>query len=217
MKSSTIARIRQIRQSLFARFAGVQSSVDHAPDRERKLAAVRQLSRILNNDSNVWVPTQVVADRSNGVFARLRRGLSQRVSAMTIRNPFGADNLERTKRAFAFSFIETTLEKRQLLATLTNDSSQLIFTLDDGDVLTGTTTTTNNNANFVLTTGTLINNTTGLTSLTITSNSVTGDISDDGLDVIKVIGTSVNNNEIVTLNNYSTTSYSFIAGSDVGL
>jgi hypothetical protein len=89
MKTTAIARIRQIRQSLFARFSGVQVSVDHASVRERKSAAVRQLYRILDNDSNVWVPTQVVADRSNGVFARLRRGVSLRVSALTIRNPFG--------------------------------------------------------------------------------------------------------------------------------
>ena len=117
MKTTAIARIRQIRQSLFARFTGVQTSADHAPDRERKSAAVRQLYRILNNDSNVWVPTQVVADRSTGVFARLRRGVSRRVSALTIRNPFSEESLERTKRAFAFSLIETSLEKRQLLAT----------------------------------------------------------------------------------------------------
>ena len=72
MKTTAIARIRQIRQSLFARFVGVQTSADHAPDRERKSAAVRQLFRIMNNDSNVWVPTQVVADCSSSVFARLR-------------------------------------------------------------------------------------------------------------------------------------------------
>lgn len=111
MKTTTIARIRQIRQSLFARFVGVQSPVENVLVRARKSAAVRELYRILNNDSNLWVPTQVVADRSTGVFARIRRGLSLRVSALTIRNPFGADNLERTKRAFAFSFIETSFLK----------------------------------------------------------------------------------------------------------
>ncbi len=133
MKSTTIARIRQIRQSLLARFAGVQTSVDDTPTRERKSAAVRQLYRILNNDSNVWVPTQVVADRSNGVFARLRRGVSQRVSALTIRNPFSEESLERTKRAFAFSFIETSLEKRQLLATAVSTTSvdNWVITIDD--------------------------------------------------------------------------------------
>jgi hypothetical protein len=134
MKTTAIARIRQIRQSLFARFTGVQSSVDHAPDRERKSAAVRQLYRILNNNSNVWVPTQVVADRSTGVFARLRRGVSQRVSALTIRNPFSEESLERTKRAFAFSFIETSLEKRQLLTTDVSNpggGTDYLITIDD--------------------------------------------------------------------------------------
>ena len=137
MKTTAIARIRQIRQSLFARFTGVQTSVDHASDRERKSAAVRQLYRILNNDSTVWVPTQVVADRSSGVFARLRRGAYQRVAALTIRNPFSEESLERTKRAFAFSFIETSLEKRQLLATTSLSSGLLTINLDAvGEILT---------------------------------------------------------------------------------
>ena len=156
MKTTAIARIRQIRQSLFARFTGVQTSADHAPDRERKSAAVRQLYRILNNDSNVWVPTQVVADRSTGVFARLRRGVSRRVSALTIRNPFSEESLERTKRAFAFSFIETSLEKRQLLATVSyGDSSPLItITADtDGEALSIISA---GDGNYILTTNSTI-------------------------------------------------------------
>jgi len=161
MKTTAIARIRQIRQSLFAQFAGVQSSVDHAPVSERKSLAVRQLYRILNNDSHVWIPTQVVADCSTGVFARLRRGVSRRVSALTIRNPFSEESLERTKRAFAFAFIETSLEKRQLLATfsysesgvgtglltVTSDTAdeQLSFTSFSGDGNYTLTTTSNFN------------------------------------------------------------------------
>jgi hypothetical protein len=171
MKTTAIARIRQIRQSLFARFAGVQSSVDHAPDRERKSAAVRQLYRILNNDSNDWVPTQVVADRSTGVFARLRRGVSLRVSALTIRNPFGEESLERTKRAFAFSFIETSLEKRQLLATSVFNSSgtNWVINIDDNDpaenvniTFSGTNYTVGSDVS-VMTTATIPGNATSIT------------------------------------------------------
>jgi hypothetical protein len=181
MKSTTIARIRQIRQSLFARFAGVQSSVDHTPTRERKSAAVRQLYRILNNDSNVWIPTQVVADRSNGVFARLRRGVSLRVSALTIRNLFSEESLERTKRAFAFSFIETSLEKRQLLATFNFNSvtGTLLITTDSAaesiSILSGSdsgnyTLTTSNGASSVFT-GTDATGLSGATTPTLTVGS----------------------------------------------
>ena len=183
MKTTAIARIRQIRQSLFARFAGVQTSVDHAPDRERKSAAVRQLYRILSNDSTVWVPTQVVADRSNGVFARLRRGVSRRVSALTIRNPFSEESLERTKRAFAFSFLETSLEKRQLLATFNYNSGTgtLLITTDSAaesiSILSGSdsgnyTLTTSNGASSVFT-GT---DTTGLVGTTTPTLTVGSDI-----------------------------------------
>ena len=125
MKSTTIARIRQIRQSLFARFVGVQSPVENVLVRARKSAAVRQLYRILNKDSKLWVHTQVVADRSSSVFARLRRGLSRRVSALTIRNPFSQERLRRSKigrRAWQASFAGTFevgvewLERREMLA-----------------------------------------------------------------------------------------------------
>jgi hypothetical protein len=102
MKNTAIARIRQIRQSLFDRFAGVQSLVDDAPIRVRKWVAVRQLYRILNNHTSVWIPTQVVTNRSISVFARLRRGVSSRVFALTIRNRFSEESLEHTMRAFAF-------------------------------------------------------------------------------------------------------------------
>ena len=60
MKMTSIARILQIRQCLFARFGGVQDQDAQTSDQERKSAKVRQLSRILNNDSEIWVPSQVV-------------------------------------------------------------------------------------------------------------------------------------------------------------
>ena len=151
MKTTAIARIRQIRQSLFARFAGVQTSADHAPVSERKSAAVRQLYWILNNDSNVWVPTQVVVDHSTGVFARLRRGVSQRVSALTIRNPFSEESLERTKRAFSFSLIEMSMEKRQLLASFSYSSNLLTIQTDSANERLSIISTSEN-GNYPLTT-----------------------------------------------------------------
>ena len=213
MKTTAIARIRQIRQSLFARFAGVQTSADHAPDRERKSAAVRQLYRILNNDSNVWVPTQVVADRSSGVFTRLRRGVSRRVSALTIRNPFSEESLERTKRAFAFSFIETSLEKRQLLATFlytdNNDNTgTLLITTDSADetisILSGS-----DSGNYTLTTSN------GVGSI-FTGNNVTPGLTGNTTDTLTVGSDLANLTQITITDGGANSGSSFYFGSSAG-
>jgi hypothetical protein len=117
---------------------------------------VRQLYRILKNHTSVWIPTQVVTNRSISVFARLRRGVSSRVSALTIRNRFSEESLEHTKRAFAFSFIETSLEKRQLLATFDyNSGTGLLTVVTNQNSETLSIVSTSNAGNYTIaTTGT---------------------------------------------------------------
>ncbi|MCY2936517.1 MAG: hypothetical protein NT172_20420, partial [Planctomycetota bacterium] len=133
----TSSRIGTRIRSLFARITGRRAVVVDQQKMARKAAAVRRLSRLMNSSESAWMPTQILASHSMSVFARIRRGVTQRISALTIRNPFSGDNLERTKRAFAFSFIETTLEKRQLLATVDFDGSRLIIETDtDNEALT---------------------------------------------------------------------------------
>jgi hypothetical protein len=56
--------------------------------------------------------------------------VTQGISALTIRNPFSRDHLGRARRAFAFSFVEATLEKRQLLASFSYSSGLLTVQTD---------------------------------------------------------------------------------------
>jgi hypothetical protein len=140
-------------RSLFARITGNRAPVIDQQKLARRSAAVRHLSRLMNSSESAWMPTQILASQGMSAFARIRRGVTQRISALTIRNPFGRDNLERTKRAFAFSFIETTLEKRQLLATVNYSSANSILTITadtDGEALS--IISTSEDGNYTLTT-----------------------------------------------------------------
>ena len=111
-------------RSLFARV----TTVPH--DMARKSSAVRHLNRLINCSESRWRPTQILTSRGLSGFARLRRGVSQGISALTIRNPFTGDHLGRARRAFAFSFVEATLEKRQLLASFSYSSGLLTVQTD---------------------------------------------------------------------------------------
>ena len=165
-------------RSLFARITGNRAPVIDQQKMARTSAAVRRLSRLMNSSESAWMPTQVLNFHHTGLVARIRQGVSQRISALTIRNPFGGDNLERTKRAFAFSFIETTLEKRQLLATFNYNSGTgtLLITTDSASesisILSGSdsgnyTLTTSNGALSVFT-GTDTTGLVGTTTPTLT-------------------------------------------------
>ena len=115
-------------RSLFARATTVPR------DMARKSSSVKHLNRLINCGESHLRPTQILTSRGLGGIARFRLVVSQGIiSALTIRNPFSGDHLERARRAFSFSFIETSLEKRQLLATFSYSSGLLTVQTDSAD------------------------------------------------------------------------------------
>ena len=69
-------------RSLFARITGNRAPVIDQQKMARKAAAVRRLSRLMNSSESAWMPTQILASRSISAFARIRRGVTQRISAL---------------------------------------------------------------------------------------------------------------------------------------